>query len=69
MAFLEHEENALFENGAGDAASYGELILRLMLEDDLKGRLKSNCKQSASLYGIDNMVLNFCDGVETAFLS
>jgi glycosyltransferase involved in cell wall biosynthesis len=63
IAYLEHEHNCLIDQGDVTAASYAELVLRFLNDTELQQRLRDGCRQSASLYSIDNMAANFCAGV------
>lgn len=64
IAYLEDEKNALFD-GPGTARSYAELVNRFISDTELRQRLCENCRLSADRYSIDNMVTNFCAGLDS----
>ncbi len=64
IAYLEHDQNCLIDQGDVTAKSYATLVTRYLTDADLQDTLRDGCTKSAALYSIDNMAIRFCDGLQ-----
>ena len=63
IAYLEHEQNCLIDQGDVDAGSYARLVIRYLEDTGLQESLKAGCRESAARYSISNMAENFCSAI------
>lgn len=62
MAYLESGKNGLVV--AGEVAEYADAVVDLLQDRPRFEAMRSAALESASRYTLDNMVKNFCDGIE-----
>lgn len=64
VAYLEHNENALFAGSEDMPETYANTVLRYLQEDGLAEKLQDACGRSADQYTVENMAANFIEGLE-----
>lgn len=66
IAYLESGVNGLIVSGG--AAEYGDAVVQLLNDSSRLTAMKDASLKSASRYTLENMVRNFCDGIERCLL-
>jgi glycosyltransferase involved in cell wall biosynthesis len=61
IEYVVENENGLITENSLD--KFVEGVLKVLTSETLRGRLKMGCRQSATVYTMENMVKNFSDGV------
>ncbi len=63
IAYLANGENCLIDTGEVTPASYADLVLKYLGDEDLQKSLMQGCRDSNKLYSLENMAQNFCNGI------
>jgi L-malate glycosyltransferase len=63
ITYLQHGRNGLLIDDDGDPQRYGLEVAKVLQDTQLMRRLQENAAEDASLYGLEQMVERYADGV------
>lgn len=66
ISYVTHRRNGLIVDDGGDPGRYADGVIELLLDDDLRSRIRAGCVASRADYTIENMAELFAGGVMEA---